>query len=291
MRVALIVNPISGRGRSPVLADRVAELLRREGHRVEVHRTRGSGDARELAGECEHSAERILVVGGDGTLNELLNGLEDPTRIPIAQLATGTANLLAHELRLPRDPRRVARLVVGGSVRMLDMGLVGRRRFLMVVSAGFDALVVQRIAQRRATTLGYLGYAAPILGALRHYTPPRISVRVDDHAAVEGQLVVVSNTRNYGGLFAMADLARSDSGHLDVCVLRDASVAGLVRAAVSALTGGLSRRDDVDYLTGRRIRVESEDPVQVEIDGDHAGTTPLDVRLRAAHVPILTSAE
>jgi diacylglycerol kinase family enzyme len=181
-------------------------------------------------------------------------------------------------------------MVVSGPARLLDMGLAWRRRFLLVVSSGFDALVTQRIARQRTATLGYLGYAAPILGSLREYEPPRISVRVDDGPEVLGQLVVVSNTRNYGGLFTLADLARCDSGRLDVCVLRDASLAGLTRAAAAGLTGGLSARDDVLYLTGRRISIDSEPPMPVEIDGDHAGTTPLDVEVRPAHVPIVVPA-
>ena len=290
MRVALVVNPVSGRGRSRLLASRVADLLRAGGHPVEIYRSGGPGEIRKRARELSDATERILVVGGDGTLNELLNGLADPTRVPIAQLPNGTANILAHELSLPREPAGVARMLIEGPVRFLDMGLAGQRRFLMVASAGFDAMVTRSIALRRTATLGYLGYVAPILRTLRDYVPPRIEVRVDDGPAVEGQLVLVGNTRNYGGLFTMADLARCDSGRLDVCVLRNASLGGLVRAAVSGLTGGLSRRDDVVYVTGRRIRIESDPPVPVQIDGDHAGTTPLEIEIRPAHVPIVLPA-
>lgn len=181
-------------------------------------------------------------------------------------------------------------MVSAGPVRRLDMGLAGERRFLMVASAGFDAMVTRRIAQSRTATLGYLGYAAPILGALREYEPPRLSVQVDDRPAVEGQLVLVSNTRNYGGLFTMADLARCDSGRLDICVLRNGSLGGLARAAAAGLTGGLSRRDDIIYLTGRRIRIDSSRPVPVEIDGDHAGQTPIDIEVRPASVPVVVPA-
>jgi YegS/Rv2252/BmrU family lipid kinase len=290
MRVQLIANPVSGRGRSRRLVACVTDLLRSGGHRTEVFWSRGPGDARENAGRLGSGVDRILVVGGDGTLNEVLNGLADPTRRPIAQLATGTANILAHELALPRDPEGVARMVSAGPVRRLDMGLAGERRFLMVASAGFDAMVTRRIALSRTATLGYLGYAAPILGALREYEPPRISVRVDDRPAIEGQLVLVSNTRNYGGLFTMADLARCDSGRLDVCVLRDGSLGGLARTAAAGLTGGLSRRDDVEYLTGRRIRIDSSQRVPVQIDGDHVGQTPIDIGLRPAHVPVVVPA-
>ena len=89
----------------------------------------------------------------------------------------------------------------------------------------------------------------------------------------------------------MADRARCDSGHLDACVLHNGSIAGLVRAGVAGLTGGLSHRDDVTYLTGRQIRVLSDDPVPFEVDGDYAGTTPVDIELRPAAVPVVVPAD
>jgi diacylglycerol kinase family enzyme len=148
-------------------------------------------------------------------------------------------------------------------------------------------MVVREIARTRTATLGYWGYARPVLRALRGYVPPRITVEVDDRPAIEGQLVVVSNTRNYGGLFTMADRARCDSGHLDICVLSNGSIWGLVRAGVAGLTGGLSGRDDVAYITGSRVRVRAEEPVPYEVDGDAVGETPLEIQLRPAHVPFV----
>jgi diacylglycerol kinase family enzyme len=85
----------------------------------------------------------------------------------------------------------------------------------------------------------------------------------------------------------MADRARCDSGHLDVCILDNASIAGLVRAGLAGLSSGLSERDDVTYLTGSSIRVLSEEPVPYEVDGDYAGTLPVEIELRPAAVPIV----
>ena len=90
--------------------------------------------------------------------------MTDPSRVPLAQLPCGTANILGHELGFSSKPENVARVVTHGSVRKIDMGLAGDRRFLMVVSAGFDALVTHEVLQGRQGTLGYRGYAGPILG-------------------------------------------------------------------------------------------------------------------------------
>ena len=287
MRIALLCNPVSGNGRARRLAPRIETILIRSGHDVEIHWTAGRGDATDWARESAGGYERVLVIGGDGTLNEMLNGLEDPGRVPIAQLPTGTANLLAHDLGWPRDPARVAQMLETGTVRRIDMGLAGERRFLLVVSAGFDAMVTRDIERNRTTTLGYRGYARPVLRALGEYRPRRLTVEVDDAPAVEGEWVIVANTRNYGGLFTMADRARVDSGHLDVGVLKKAPIGKLIGIGVAGLTGGLSRRDDVTYLTGMRVRIDADQPVPLEIDGDHAGETPVEIELHPAAVPVL----
>jgi diacylglycerol kinase (ATP) len=282
-----IGNPVSGGGRTGRRLDSLVRALEGRGHRVHVRLTREPGDARRLTAELDPDVDRLVVVGGDGTLNEVLNGLRELSAVPLCQLATGTANILAHELCLPRKPRALADLLERGEVRDLDVGRVGDRRFLMVVSAGFDAMVTEEIHRRRTGTLGYTGYLLPITRVLATYRAPKVSVRVDSNPAVSGELVVVSNTRNYGGLFTLADRARVDSGHLDVCVLSRASIAGLLGVTAAALSGGVSGRKGVVYLTGREIVIESTHPVSAQIDGDYFGTTPLSIGLESERVPFV----
>jgi diacylglycerol kinase family enzyme len=116
-------------------------------------------------------------------------------------------------------------------------------------------------------------------------------VSVDGGAPVEGELVLVSNIRRYGGLFTLADRARCDSGHLDVCVLERASLPGLLRTGWNGLSGGLSRRRGVAYLTGRRVRLAANEPVAVQVDGDYCGTTPVEIDLLPAHVSLCIPAD
>jgi diacylglycerol kinase family enzyme len=93
--------------------------------------------------------------------------------------------------------------------------------------------------------------------------------------------------RNYGGVFTVADRARCDSGHLDICVLTRAALPSLARAAVSALTGGLSNCPGVIYLTGTRVELGSDRPVPLELDGDPFGATPVDIKMEPQHVPVI----
>ncbi len=260
------------------------------GHAVECFSTRNPQEAGERVRqrESEGDLDRIVVAGGDGTVNDVLNGLEDPSRVPLAHLAFGTANMLARELRIPRDPGALAALVERGACRRLDLGRAGSRRFLLVASSGFDAMVTRAVSRARRGTLGYPGYARPILHALRHYRAPQLRVSVDGAEPLSGALAVVSNIRNYGGIFSVADRARPDSGVLDVCVFSGERVGDLLRYAFAAGTRRVSRLPDVTYRTGRRIVIEAREPTAVQIDGDYRGTTPLTIEVEPSVVPILT---
>jgi len=290
VNVTVIANPVAGRGKAEGQIQKLVQILDRRGHHVETFLTQAAGDARRCASRIEPGSGAIVVVGGDGTLNEVLNGVADPSTIPIALLSTGTANVLAHELGIPNNPEDVAGILDQGVVRKLDMGTIGDRRFLLLVSTGFDAMVTEKI-QRGRKGLGYSGYLLPLLGVLAHYRAPELRITVDGHKGLKGALVVVSNVRNYGGIFSIADRACCDSGHLDVCIFPRGTIPALCRYAFSALRGKVSSLAEVVYLTGKRIQLESDGPVAVEVDGDYFGTTPVVVDLKPACVPILVPVE
>jgi diacylglycerol kinase (ATP) len=195
--------------------------------------------------------------------------------------------MLARELGIPRSPEALAALVERGACRRLDLGRAGSRRFLMVASSGFDAMVTRAVSRTRRGTLGYPGYARPILRALRDYRAPRLSVQIDGAEPLAGALAVVSNIRNYGGILSIADRARPDSGVLDVCVFSGERLRDLFRYAFAAGVRRVSRLPDVTYRTGRRILIEAQQPAAVQIDGDYRGTTPLSIEVDASVVPIL----
>jgi YegS/Rv2252/BmrU family lipid kinase len=290
MNLSLIGNPLAGRGKANREIERFVELLQRRGHWVNVGLSRTAGEARRWASQVKRGTDAIVVAGGDGTLNEVLNGILDPSQVPIALLPLGTANVLAHELALPKEPEQVAPIIEQGIVRKLDMGLLGGRRFLLMVSVGFGAMVTEKIRRTRKGSLGYRGYLLPILRVLADYRPPELRVEVDGQRGLRGGLVVVSNVRVYGGIFTVADRASCDSGHLDICIFPRGTIPALVRYAVSAFQGKVSTLTDVAYLTGRRIWIESDKPVAVEVDGDYFGTTPVVIDLKPACVPILVPA-
>lgn len=287
MEILVIGNPVAGRANASQRIARLVRLLERRGHKVDVFLTTGPGDARDRARRVGPNVERLVVAGGDGTINEVLNGMDDPLRVPIVHLPTGTANMLHRDLGLPASTVGLADVVENGTVCHVDMGLVGERRFLMLLSAGFDAAVTEQLRRRRPTQLGYTGYFMPIVRALLEYRPVKLRITVDKADTLTGYLAMVLNVRHYGGYFVFADRARLDSGSFEVAVLRNGSVPGLFGYAVCAFLRTMKQCRDVIYLSGRHVQIESEEPVSVQVDGDYFDTTPVTVSLVPASVAVV----
>jgi len=287
MRVLVIENPAAGSGRAQRRAAGLVSALERRGHRVEWLLTERPGDARRLAGEREGRVDCIVAAGGDGTLNEVLNGLADPARTPLAPLALGTANMLARELGIPVEAEALAARVETESVRRVDMGRVGDTRFLCVVGVGFDAMVTERVARTRRGRLGYRGYVVPIASTFARYRPPRLTARLDGGESVACELAIVGNLRDYGGVLRVTASASCDSGRLDACLFRSARRTELLRYALEASRGRLASDPGVDCRTATRIEIDAARPVPVQVDGEAWGHTPIAIEVEPGAVPIL----
>ena len=287
MKILLIGNPIAGTGRAKKRIERFAKKLTQRGHSVETFLTSAAGDALLRAKSVDSSLDGIVVAGGDGTVNEVLNGLPDPSQVPILHLAGGTANMLAYDLELPQDQEALVDLVEQGSVRYVDLGLVDGHRFLLLATVGFDAAVVREMEMQRAAGLGFANYIAPMVSTLLHHEPKKLVVTIDDRDTLKGELVMVLKSRNYGRFFSFAKIADLDAGFFEVVVFSNATIAAIAQTMVAGLVGKPEYLPDVIRHIGTKVRVESSEPVPVEADGDYIGTTPIQLEILPAVVPLV----
>ena len=276
-RALVIVNPVAGQGAGQRRLSDVERGLNRLGLSTTVAMTGQAGDARAAATQAADH-DLVAVLGGDGTLNEVINGLEADR--PVALYPLGTGNVLAKELHLPRNATRFCQMVARGRERALDLGVAEGRRFVSMVGAGFDAEVAAALAAGRRGGISMAHYARPILSCLGSYRFPRIAVSVDEGEPVDAAgFVLVSNVRSYGGPLVVAPDAAADDGLLDVCVLRRGSRAGYVRAMLAFLLGCQRTLSGASYFRGRTVRLTAHDRVRYQVDGDAAGELPATVEL------------
>lgn len=292
-RIRIIANPVSGRGQGLRLARAVAERLRARGADPELVETKAPGDARRLAAEAD-GAFAVAGVGGDGTVNEVLNGLGAGPAI--AMIPSGTANVLAKELGLPRDADGLARVLAEGREVTWDLGVdaVGGRKFLLFASAGYDAHVVHVFHAARSGPIQMWQYVLWGLKSVLSYRPPRIGVELDGVALPgEAAWVVVSNVASYGGPLVFTPRAKPTDGRFEVLVQRGPHLRDVVRMFWRALVGSLTGIDlalgGVSFHSARRVRLVSLDgrPVPVQMDGDPAGSLPVDVEVRPSSARLL----
>ncbi|HEX7897560.1 MAG TPA: diacylglycerol kinase family protein [Planctomycetota bacterium] len=291
-RIVIIANPVSGSGKGLRLARAVSDLLQAQGEAPEIAETEAAGDARRIA-EDSVTAATVVAVGGDGTVNEVLNGLAAGPAL--AMIPGGTANVLAKELGLPRDARGLARVLAEGRAIPWDLGVdrVSGRKFLLFASAGYDAHVVHLFHAARKGPVRMWQYLWWGAKSILQFRAPRVGVELDGVSLGEAAWVIVSNVAAYGGPLVFTPRAKADDGTFEVLVQRGGSRFDVVKMFARAFTGWLSGDDlplpGVSFHQARRVRLTSLDgaPVPLQVDGDPAGQLPADLELVPGGVRVL----
>jgi len=292
-RAIVIVNPISGHRSRLVTVEGLAAGLARHGVLLEVWPTEGPGDARRLARKAAaEGVDMVVAAGGDGTVNETAHGLLESggagTHLGI--LPFGTSNLVARELAIPLDPQGAAAVLATGEPVRMDVGIVNGRPFLACVGVGWDAHVVRNLSASRKGHIRFHSYLGPMLRAAFKYPFHRLTVTTAEGETAAGELAIVLNARPYAAFFTPVPQARSDDGFLDCLVLEKRGALDLPRWLWRGLRGTLSTDKCATVLRSTGFRIDAEEPIDYQIDGDVGAETPVDILVRPGALRVLAPA-
>jgi diacylglycerol kinase family enzyme len=287
-RLLAIYNPTSGRRRRRKL-ERWLAHLRALGAEVTLCETTAPRHAEEIARAADpRLVDAVAVAGGDGTINDAVNGLAG-SPLPLAILPLGTANVLANEIGLPRSLAALAHIAAFGPVaevwpgEALADGAAAGRRFLIMAGIGFDAEVVEHLDLALKRRTGKLAYLWSILGRLSDDRRCTYHAEIDG-AAVSGASLVAAKAHFYGGRFVLAPAARLDQRSLQVAVFdRPGRGAALGYMAAMGL-GLLPRCRSLRILPAQTVRLLGPAGAPVQLDGDVQLRLP--ARLRLAETPL-----
>jgi len=235
-------------------------------------------------------------VGGDGTINEVANGLPAKQAPAIAMIPAGTANVLAKELGLPSDPASLARVIAEGREIAWDLGIDhhSKRRFLLFVSAGFDAQVVHDFHRTRTGIIRMSDYVWAGVKTFTGFRFPAIRVELDGTLVEDcAAWVVVSNVASYGGPIVFTPNAKYDDGKFEVMIQRGRThldVANLFsRSLLTWATTMQAWPGDVTYHPAKRVRLlpAKQAEVSAQVDGDPCGVLPVDLEVIPGGVRVL----
>ena len=248
--------------------------------------TSAAGAARQLAAAAVTDGfDLIVAAGGDGTVNEVLNGIGDVpdgfARARLGVLPLGTVNVFARELKIPLPVARAWEVLQRGRELKIDLprvefstdGVLQKRYFCQLAGAGLDARAIELVNWQHKKQVGPLAYVIAGLKALCE-KKPQITVRANGKSAT-GELVLVGNGRLYGGSFAILPQADLRDGQLDICVLPRADWWTLLRCGPSLLLRGKLPVRAVQHLSAATFKLTSDAPAAFELDGEWVGKLPV----------------
>ena len=282
----VIVNPAAGNGRAARALPWLRERLEaRNDARIEV--TRGPRHAERLAADAEAAGhDRVIAVGGDGTVQEVVNGLLDGrSSATLGVVPLGRGNDFGRSLGLPGELGAAWRVAIGRGTRRIDAaratnGAGDSRWFASAGGIGFDAQVAAAMVRRRGWQAGRAGYLLTALDELRRFGNRRVQLALDGVGQESDVLLVaMANGPYYGGGMRIAPDARPDDGVLDVCVVGDISRLTALAELPNLYRGTHVRHPQVRMATAARIRAEGDGAALVHLDGEPFGALPLDVEL------------
>lgn len=287
-RTLAIVNPVAGRGKGAALARRIAAELATAGISADVVTTPAAGEGARLASAAvEDGYERIIAVGGDGTANEVANGLVDTAAV-MGLYPIGAGNDLARALGYPRRRRQLAAFLGQARTRRIDVGDVNGRIFLNAAGVGIDGHVTERVVATSRVLGATLGYFVGSIISIATYAPRPMRVRIDGTLREGRHLVVVAaNGTHFGSGMRVAPDAKLDDGMLDVIVGGDLGKWASLGALLKIYRG--THVDGKRILSFRTpaVEIELDRALPMQLDGEALRTDGLRIRVRPQALTVL----
>lgn len=283
LKIKIIINPSSGRQTiSQTVDDIVGYLVEaRVLYRADFCYTRTKDDALNYAAEIQPGEyDLVMAVGGDGTINEVVNGLmKSGTNTPLAILPAGTVNDFATFLEIPADPYSYARMIMNFNKLAVDVGKAGSKYFLNVAAGGLLTDIAYKVPSESKTSLGRMAYwlegAKDIPGNIFNGLPLTIESR-EDFFDDEALLFIIANTTSVGGMKKLVPYAELTDGLLDVLVVSKLEFGGLLPLLGKLLIGDHLSNDNVTYFQTDKLYLSSSgaEEIRLDLDGEEGDALP-----------------
>jgi YegS/Rv2252/BmrU family lipid kinase len=215
----------------------------------------------------------VIAVGGDGTIHEIIQELAG-SETALGVLPSGTVNVWAREVGIPLDNAGAREVLLHGQIRKIDLGQIGGRYFLLMVSVGFDGEVTHTVERKPLKRLGVIGYLLAGAWMELGYHNFRVWLEINRRVIKMKVLqVIIGNTQLYGGALKYTWRAKCDDGQLDICIVRKQNFFGRMGILIDFLLRREGRRHWVRYETGQVIKIRTREPIAIQLDGEPFGYT------------------
>lgn len=252
--------------------------------------TQGPKDATVLAQRAVVSGnyDTVIAMGGDGTINEVVNGLVGST-VMLGVIPYGTANVFGISFNLPTTLKDACLVIIRGNRQKIDVGAINNHYFVCMAGVGFDAYVIKKADQSLKKTWGALSYVIMALWAYVRYRFHPIIIKVDhDPVPKKGYFLMINNTPYYGGRWMVAPNATPTDGRLDISLITKRGLWPLLRCGVRLWRGHLTPTDDAQFLQCQRIDIRAFGHHRLHADAEYVGHTPAKIRIHPKALCVIT---
>lgn len=290
-QVLIVFNPVSGSGNRRIV-EAVQQALSNRGCDVSLYPTQSAGDATRYLAAYEGQLDVVAVAGGDGTINEVVNGLRerDNQSYRLALIPTGTVNVLAAELGIGKTPEGIADIILQGREKPIYLGSVNERRFVLMAGIGYDAWVVDNVDLALKKKVGKLAYVLSMLKQLRHFGKKTYQLTVDGER-YQANSVVITNGRYYAGSFVLSRQADLSKPTTQVLMISGNSPLRFIGILLGLPLGIMEKMPGMKSVAARHVQIEllnagtEREPVQA--DGDSLAELPLNLQMEGSPVRLL----
>ncbi len=281
-KVLLFYNPNAGNGMFKNHLDAIIDKFQRKKLYIVPIRGDLKGNLNEFLKDMNQAEyKKIIVAGGDGTINFLINAMmQYKINLPIAIFPFGTANDFAYYFDLPHDPDKMLKIALDEHYTYTDIGRVNDKYFINVAAMGFLVDVSQRTDPDIKSTLGIISYYLKGVAEIPNLKPISVRIRSEEYTAEERiYFMLVMNGRSAGGFKRIAPKAQVNDGLMDVLLFKEMPILEMAPLLINVLTGQHHENKNVVFFRTKKLHVESEQKIGTDVDGEKGVEFPLDIQV------------
>lgn len=290
----IIINPSAGKEKAADYENKILKELSNSYTEITVKYTKGAGDATKFAKEAsENNYNLVVTLGGDGTVNEAVNGLacfDNPPTLGI--IPTGTVNDLARALKIPMQIDRAIKLLSKGFIKKIDIGLANDRYFTNVLAVGNAAQAIHNVDVEEKSRLGPLAYVFAVGREILEDDNFKLDLKMDMETWTgDISVLIIGLINSFGGNTTILSNVGVGDGNFHIFAIKRLNVAELIKMAPSLILGKVVESDNVSYFTSKEVTITSMDSeiFESDVDGERGPDLPLNLKVLPKHISVISN--